>query len=59
MLSKAYGEEAMNKCFKEGCKNMEDKRSGHPRSHRTDKNDEKCRIWCIQIDVQVSTKLIM
>jgi hypothetical protein len=56
MRSEAYGREAMkrssacdwHKWFKEDHENMEDdKRSGSPKCHRTDKNGEKCRIWCI------------
>jgi len=59
LLSEAYGGEAMKKSsvserfkrFKGSCENVEDdERSGHPRSHRTNENAEKCRIWCIQID---------
>jgi hypothetical protein len=59
MLCEAYGGEAVkessvfewHKRFEDSCENVEDDdRSGHPRSHRTNENAEKCRIWCIQID---------
>jgi hypothetical protein len=51
MLSEAYGREAMKmssvfegqKRFKEGRENVEDERSGRPRSHRTDENVESVR----------------
>jgi len=46
------------KLFKEGCENMEDERSGCPRSHRTDENVEKCRVWCIS-QAQTVKKAIM
>jgi hypothetical protein len=36
-----------------------DDRCGRSRSHRTDENVEKMRNLCIQMDVKVSTKLIM
>jgi len=62
MLSEAYGEEAMKKSsvfewhkwFKEGHENVEDdERSGYPRSHRTNENVEKCRIWCILTHLRI------
>jgi len=67
MLSEAYGGEAMKKSsafewhkrFKEGHENMDDdddddERRGRRRSQRSNENVEKCGIFCIQIDVQVS-----
>jgi hypothetical protein len=59
MLSETSGAKAMKlstvfqwyKWLKEECENVENERSGHPVSHRTDANVEKCGIWCIQIDV--------
>jgi hypothetical protein len=49
VLSEAYGGEAMKKSsvfewhtqFKQGHENLEDKRCGHPRSHRSHGNAEK------------------
>jgi hypothetical protein len=32
-----------HKQFKEGCENMEDERSGHPRSYRT--NENVAKVW--------------
>jgi hypothetical protein len=52
MLTEAYGADAMKKSsvsewhkrFKEGRDDMKDnKKTGHPRTHRTDENVEKVR----------------
>jgi hypothetical protein len=60
LLSKTYGVETMKKSIvfgwhkwsREGHENVEDdKRNGHPRSHRTNEKLKKCRIWHVNIDI--------
>jgi hypothetical protein len=61
VLSEAYGGEAMKESsvfqlherFKAGRENVERERSGRPRSHGTNENVGKVRIWCIYTEVQV------